>query len=64
MNNEEIGTDGCLSIHGDASSLVTLQIMQPTMNLRWSKSGKLQQLWSDINSYATEWREVPTEEAE
>jgi hypothetical protein len=46
----------------DSDCLNTVVLMKPTSNLRWSKDGKLQQLWADLYSTETEWRDVPTEE--
>lgn len=43
---------------------ITSGIKEPTSHLRWSKEGKLQQLWIDPHydyEYNREWREVPTE---
>ena len=36
-------------------------IMVPTMNLRFSRDGRLQQEWRDVRSPKVEWRDVPRE---
>lgn len=35
---------------------------RPLGMVRWSLSGKLQQAWQDVNTGATVWRDVPTQE--
>jgi hypothetical protein len=43
------------------ATMAVAKVMQPTAELRFSKEGKLQQLWRDVYSADNEWRDVPTE---
>lgn len=38
------------------------KVMRPTMNLRFSKLGVLQQMWQDDEARNPEWRDIPTEQ--
>jgi hypothetical protein len=37
------------------------KIFSPTMNLRWSKEGKLQQAWQEHPTGEVEWRDIEME---
>lgn len=45
----------------ERTSTEQFRVMSVTMSLRWSATGKLQQLWRDTYSGYSEWQDVPTE---
>jgi hypothetical protein len=61
MREERIETDATATSGIKASSM-DIEMMMPSMQLRFSKTGQLQQLWTDIFSSKSEWRDIPTEE--
>lgn len=57
LGNESIKSEGIVAYCPKPG-----MISRPTQQLRWNKSGQLEQLWIRDDGGVQEWRTIPTEE--